>query len=49
MVQTNAMLRYIARLAAPEPYPADARAGFIVDSALDTFKDTISHALTPSM
>lgn len=49
LAQTSAMLRYVARLGRPELYPADARDGFVVDTALDTFNDTISHALAPSL
>jgi glutathione S-transferase len=62
MVQTGAILRYVARLAqaraalegtrrpeVEELYPSDPRAAFVVDSALDTFNDTVAHALTPSM
>ncbi len=49
MTQTGAMLRYVARLGAPDLYPSDPMAAFIVDSAIDTFNDTLSHALTPSM
>ena len=49
MVQTAAMLRFVARFAGTDLYPADARAGFVVDSVLDCFNDTLSHALTPSL
>jgi len=49
IVQTAAILRYVARLGAPQLYPTDAYAGLIVDSVLDTFNDTVSHALTPSL
>ncbi|MFN0248332.1 MAG: glutathione S-transferase family protein [Kofleriaceae bacterium] len=49
IVQTAAILRYVARLAAPSLYPADPYTGLIVDSALDTFNDTVSHALVPSL
>ena len=49
MAQTGAMLRYVARLGAPDLYPSDPMAAFIVDSAIDTFNDTLSHALMPSM
>jgi glutathione S-transferase len=48
MAETGAMLRYIARSGAPDLYPADAHRAFVVDSALDAFNDTLSHALTPS-
>jgi len=49
MVQTGAILRYVAHLAAPDLYPSDPMAAFIVDSALDTFNDTLSHAMMPSL
>ncbi len=49
MVQTAAMLRYIAHVGGAKLYPADARAAFVVDSVIDTFNDTVSHALTPSL
>jgi prostaglandin-H2 D-isomerase / glutathione transferase len=49
MVQTGAILRYIARTGSTDLYPANPFAGFIVDSALDTFNDTVSHAMTPSL
>lgn len=49
LVQTAAILRYIARAHVPALYPADPYAGLLVDSALDTFNDTVSHALTPSL
>lgn len=49
MTQTGAMLRYVARLGAPELYPTDPMAAFVVDSALDTFNDTLSNALLPSL
>lgn len=48
MVQTGAMLRYIAHLSG-KLYPSDPRAAFVVDSVIDTFNDTVSHALTPSL
>ncbi|MCX5744527.1 MAG: glutathione S-transferase family protein, partial [Proteobacteria bacterium] len=48
LVQTSAILRYVARLGQTDLYPADPLAGLIVDSALDTFNDTVSHAMTPS-
>jgi glutathione S-transferase len=46
--QTAAMLRYVARIGGAL-YPADALAALRVDSALDTFNDTLSHALLPSL
>lgn len=49
MTQTGAILRYVAHLAAPDLYPSDPMAAFIVDSALDTFNDTLSHAMMPSL
>ncbi len=49
MTQTSAMLRYVARLGQTDLYPTDPLAAFVVDSALDTFNDTLSHALTPSL
>lgn len=49
MTQTAAMLRYVARLAGGDLYPADPMQAFIVDSAIDTFNDTLSHALMPSL
>lgn len=49
MVQTGAMLRFVARLGAGDLYPEDPRTAFAVDSVVDTFNDTVSHALTPSM
>ena len=49
MTQTGAMLRYVARLGETDLYPTDPMAAFIVDSALDTFNDTLSHALMPSL
>ncbi len=47
--QTGAMLRFAARAGAAWLYPSEAAAALRVDSALDTFNDTLSHALTPSM
>jgi glutathione S-transferase len=49
MAQTAAMLRYVARLGDAKLYPTDPFAAFVVDSALDTFNDTLSHALMPSL
>lgn len=49
MVQTAAMLRFVARIGGHDLYPGDARAAFVVDSAIDTFNDTVAHALTPSL
>jgi glutathione S-transferase len=47
--QTGAMLRYVAHLAGGDLYPADPQRALIVDSALDTFNDTLSNALVPSL
>lgn len=47
--QTAAMLRWVARTAAPWLYPTDPTAALAVDSVLDSFNDTLSHALTPSL
>lgn len=49
IVQTAAILRYVARLGAPAMYPSDPYAGLVVDSVLDTLNDTVSHALLPSL
>lgn len=49
IVQTAAMLRYVAHLAGGGLYPADAREALIVDSIVDTLNDTMSHALLPSL
>jgi glutathione S-transferase len=49
VAQTGAILRWIARSAAPALYPADARAALDVDTVLDAFNDTLSHALVPSL
>lgn len=46
--QTTAMLRYAARAFAPDLYPSDPVEGLVVDSALETINDTVSHALAPS-
>jgi glutathione S-transferase len=47
--QTAAMLRDAARLGNTGLYPADPFAALLVDSVLDTFNDTLSHALRPSL
>lgn len=49
IVQTAAILRYVARVGDRSLYPDDAWAGLLVDSALDSFNDTLSHALLPSL
>ena len=47
--QTGAMLRYVAKAGKTDLYPDDPRQALIVDSAIDTFNDNMSHALVPSM
>lgn len=47
--QTASILRYVARLGDTGLYPADPLRALLVDSALDTLNDTLSHALTPSL
>ncbi|MDX2089185.1 MAG: glutathione S-transferase [Kofleriaceae bacterium] len=49
IVQTGAILRYVARVGNTDLYPTDPFAAVIVDSAIDTFNDTLSTALVPSM
>ncbi len=49
VTQTGAMLRYVARLGASDLYPQDLHDALIVDSVVDTFNDTLSNALAPSM
>jgi len=49
MVQTGAILRYVARLGQTDLYPTDPFTAFVVDSVLDTFNDTVAHAMTPSL
>ncbi len=49
ITQTAAMLRYVARLGAADLYPSDPFAALIVDSAIDTLNDTLSHAIAPSL
>lgn len=46
--QTAAMLRFVAKLGQSGLYPSDPMKAFLVDSALDTFNDTLSTALVPS-
>jgi prostaglandin-H2 D-isomerase / glutathione transferase len=48
-VQTAAILRYVARIGDSSLYPSDPTAALRVDSALDSFNDTLSAALVPSM
>lgn len=47
--QTGAMLRFAARAGAPDLYPSDPVAAFHVDAVLDSFNDTLSHAMAPSL
>lgn len=49
LTQTPAILRYIARVGDQGLYPADPWKALLVDSALDTMNDTLSHALLPSL
>lgn len=49
IVQTAAILRYVARIGDRSLYPEDPWAALLVDSALDSFNDTLSHALLPSL
>jgi glutathione S-transferase len=49
IAQTSAMLRYVARLGNTGMYPTDPKAALIVDSALESFNDTLSAALMPSL
>lgn len=47
--QTASILRYVARLGNTDLYPADPLIALHVDSVLDTFNDTLSSALVPSL
>lgn len=47
--QTAAILRWAARVGDTSLYPTDPWPALLVDSVLDTFNDTLSHALTPSL
>lgn len=47
--QTAAILRYVAKIGDRSLYPSDPWAALLVDSALDTFNDTLSHAMLPSL
>jgi glutathione S-transferase len=47
--QTAAILRYVAKLGNTGLYPTDPYQALIVDAVLDTFNDTLSHAMTPSL
>lgn len=49
VVQTAAILRYVARIGDTSLYPSDPWAALLVDSALDTLNDTLSHAMLPSL
>ena len=49
MTQTASMLRFVARQGKTDLYPDDPMTAFVVDSALDTFNDTLSKALLPSL
>jgi glutathione S-transferase len=49
VTQTGAILRYVARIGDASLYPSDPHAALLVDSALDTFNDTLSNALLPSL
>lgn len=49
IVQTGAILRYIARIGDTTLYPTDPFAALLVDSVLDTFNDTLSNAMLPSL
>jgi len=49
LTQTAAMLRYVARLGGGDLYPSDPLEALVVDSALDTFNDTLANALLPSL
>lgn len=49
MPQTASILRYVARLGDAGLYPSEPAAAFVVDAALDTFNDTLTNALLPSL
>lgn len=49
IAQTAAILRYVAKVGDRSLYPDDAWTALLVDSALDTLNDTLSHALLPSL
>lgn len=49
-VQSNALLRYVAKLAPDSGlYPTDAYEALLVDSVIDTLNDTLGNGLVPSM
>lgn len=47
--QTASILRYVAQLGETGLYPSDPQRALVVDSALDSLNDTLSHAMTPSL
>lgn len=47
--QTAAMLRFAARLGGGSLYPEDPLEALLVDSVLESFNDTLSNALLPSL
>lgn len=49
IVQTGAILRYVARVGDPSLYPSDPWAALVVDSVVDSLNDTLSHAMLPSL
>ena len=49
IAQTAAILRYVARLADTGLYPSNPLRALVVDSALDSVNDTLSHTLVPSL
>ena len=49
IVQTAAILRYVARIGGGSLYPTDPWAALVVDSVIDSLNDTLSHALLPSL
>ena len=49
ITQTAAMLRYAARIGDTSLLPTDPFTALLVDSALESFNDTLSHAMLPSL
>jgi glutathione S-transferase len=49
IVETPAILRYVARLGALDLIPSDPFGALLSDSAIEAFNDELSHALGPSM
>lgn len=49
LVQTSAILRYVAHVAGQGLYPSAPYAALRVDTVLDTFNDTVAHAMLPSL